>query len=984
MSKLHRIPESGNAPGPVVLDSTAFPNSLSPILESLDDSGNPAGEAGKRGYSQSADQAASKIDSLISTLEIPQTWALDGGLTGLAEAAARIGIHLDSTFLEKVTANAGSWHSAVRFGNGGITWPAAATDRAAATAATPTEATVASSSLLAASAVNLTFETRVAAAGDDIEQKASGSIASNVTDLELGVDGTTSQTVGLRFTGIDIPQGAIITSAYIQFQANEVKTGAASLLIKGEDSDDAGVFTAVKFNVSARTTTDASTAWAPDPWTTEGAHGLAERTPDLTAIVQEIVNRSGWAALNDMAFLITGTGTRTANSYEYSPTGAPLLHIEYQLPSLPVAFNTPPDTDPVANQIAELAAAGAPIGITASAADPDAGTTITYSLNDARFAIDASSGIVTRSAIGTLDFETQPSINLTVTATSSDGSTANQNFTIAVLNNPEPVAFNAPPDADTAVNRIAQNAAAGTAIGITASAKDSDAGSTVTYSIDDARFAINPSTGVITRSNAGTLNAQSEPSVNLTVTATSSDGSTDTHAFNVSITGAAPVIIETRVAAAGDDVEQKASGSISSNVTDLELGLDGTTSQTVGLRFTGIDIPKGAIITSAYIQFQANEVKTGATSLLVKGEDSDDSSPFTAVNFNVSSRATTDASSAWTPDPWTTVGAHGTAERTPDLTAIVQEIVNRSGWSALNDMAFLITGTGTRTADSFEYSPTGAPLLHIEYLPPSPPVAFNTPADADPVANQIAELAAAGAPIGITASAADPDAGSTVTYSLNDTRFAIDAGSWCHHALRHRHARLREPAVDQPDGDGDLVGRQHRQPELHPRRPQQSGAGHLQHAARRRHCRQPDRPGCRRRHGDRDHRLGQGFRCRLDGHLQHRRRALCHQRQHRRHHALGNRDAQCGLGAVNQSPRHRHFLRREHRRARLYRQRCCDGGAADIVSVRDLRRLWRHQSLRRESGVGDGPWLERRFRSHSGRQCLCTADPRWRHRPAIP
>ncbi|CAN7629592.1 metallophosphoesterase [Mesorhizobium sp. LjNodule214] len=783
MSKPPRIPESGNAPGPVVLDSTTFLNSLSPILEFSDDS-SLAGEAGKRDYGQSADQAASKIDSLISTLEITATWALDGGLKlpGLAEAAARIGIHLDNTFLDSVAANAGSWHSAVGLGNGGITWPAPASDRVADTTTTLTGATVASSSLLAASttAIDLTVETRVAAAGDDVEQKASGSIASNVTDLELAVDGTTSQTVGLRFTGIDIPKGAIITSAYIQFQANEVKTGATSLLVKGEDADDSSPFTTVSFNVSSRATTDASTAWAPDPWTTVGTHGVAERTPDLSAIVQEIVNRSGWAALNDMAFLITGTGTRTADSYEYNPAGAPLLHIEYQLPSPPVAFNTPPDADPVANQIAELAASGAPIGITASAADPDAGSTVTYSLNDARFAIDASSGVITRSANGTLDFETQPSINLTVTATSSDGSTANQNFTLAVLNNPEPVGFNTPPDADTAVDRIAQNAAAGTAIGITASAKDSDAGSTVTYSIDDARFAINASTGIITRSGTGTLNAVSEPSVNLTVTATSSDGSTDTHAFSVGVTGAAPVIVETRVAAAGDDVEQKSSGSISTNVTDLEMVVDGTTGQTVGVRFIGIDIPQGAIITSAYIQFQANEVKTGATSLLIKGEDADDASPFTSVSFNVSSRATTDASTAWAPDPWTTVGAHGLAQRTPDLSAVVQEIVNRSGWAALNDMAFMITGTGTRTADSYEYSPAGAPLLHIEYLlpgPVSPPVAFNTPPDADTTVNQIAELAAAGAPTGITASATDPDAGSTVTYSLNDSRFAIDASS---------------------------------------------------------------------------------------------------------------------------------------------------------------------------------------------------------------
>ncbi|MDX8522852.1 RTX toxin, partial [Mesorhizobium sp. VK23D] len=43
-------------------------------------------------------------------------------------------------------------------------------------------------------------------------------------------------------------------------------------------------------------------------------------------------------------------------------------------------------------------------------------------------------------------------------------------------------------------------------------------------------------TGVITRSGTGTLNAQSEPTINLHVTATSSDGSTDTHAFTVDVT----------------------------------------------------------------------------------------------------------------------------------------------------------------------------------------------------------------------------------------------------------------------------------------------------------------------------------------------------------------------------------------------------------------------------------------------------------------
>ena len=68
---------------------------------------------------------------------------------------------------------------------------------------------------------------------------------------------------------------------------------------------------------------------------------MAERTPDLKAIVQEIIDRGGWAALNDMAFMLTGTGTRTAKSYEGSATGAPLLHIEYYVPAAGLTITVP-------------------------------------------------------------------------------------------------------------------------------------------------------------------------------------------------------------------------------------------------------------------------------------------------------------------------------------------------------------------------------------------------------------------------------------------------------------------------------------------------------------------------------------------------------------------------------------------------------------------------------------------------------------------
>lgn len=174
-----------------------------------------------------------------------------------------------------------------------------------------------------------TFEKRVTAGIDDVEQNASGSMYVNSSDLELVTDGTNVQTVGIRFTWVNIPQGAVITNAYIQFQADEVSTVATSLVIRGEDADTAAAFTTANSNVSSRASTDATVHWTPAAWSTVGAAGLDQRTPDLSGIVQEIVDRGGWSALNNMVFVVTGSGTRTAESFEGTGAGAPLLHVDY-------------------------------------------------------------------------------------------------------------------------------------------------------------------------------------------------------------------------------------------------------------------------------------------------------------------------------------------------------------------------------------------------------------------------------------------------------------------------------------------------------------------------------------------------------------------------------------------------------------------------------------------------------------------------------
>jgi hypothetical protein len=174
-----------------------------------------------------------------------------------------------------------------------------------------------------------TFEVRVSASTDDAEEAASGSISLASSDLELVYDGS-NQLVGMRFNGVNIPPGANITNAYVQFQADETQTEATALTIQGQAIDNAPTFVSTTRNISSRTRTTASVAWAPVPWTTVGAAGPDQRTPNIAPIIQEIVNRSGWSSSNSLVVIITGTGHRTAEAYNGVPAAAPLLHVEYE------------------------------------------------------------------------------------------------------------------------------------------------------------------------------------------------------------------------------------------------------------------------------------------------------------------------------------------------------------------------------------------------------------------------------------------------------------------------------------------------------------------------------------------------------------------------------------------------------------------------------------------------------------------------------
>ena len=180
-------------------------------------------------------------------------------------------------------------------------------------------------------------------------------------------------------------------------------------------------------------------------------------------------------------------------------------------------------------------------------------------------------------------------------------------------------------------------------------------------------------------------------------------------------------VIDIRVGAGIDDAEEKPSGAVSLTSSDLELTTDGL-NQLVGLRFTEVSIPIGAIITDAWVQFQADETSSSTTQLTLRAEAKDNPASFSTANSNLSNRARTGSGVGWNPLPWPNINEASAAQRTPGIATVIQEVVSRPGWQAGQAIVVLIDGTGRRTAESFNGNASAAPLLHIEYIDGVPPV----------------------------------------------------------------------------------------------------------------------------------------------------------------------------------------------------------------------------------------------------------------------
>ncbi|MGM4905210.1 DUF4347 domain-containing protein [Tardiphaga sp. 866_E4_N2_1] len=253
---------------------------------------------------------------------------------------------------------------------------------------------------------------------------------------------------------------------------------------------------------------------------------------------------SEWTIVQSSSDPFTWTATRS-NPSSGNPVETDVLtnieKIQFSTGS-DILLNPPPsepvDNDGSPNVVSENAVNGTVVGITASSFDSDPTQTVTYSLlssANGRFAIDASTGVVTVANASLLDYETATSHTIIVQASDGSGTTTTS-FVISVIDGND--APGAPTDSNTAPNTVAEGAATGTLIGLTAAATDPNPGDTLTYSlVNDAggRFAIDPATGVVSVANGALIDYETATSHQITVQV--SDGEfTREQVFTIAVT----------------------------------------------------------------------------------------------------------------------------------------------------------------------------------------------------------------------------------------------------------------------------------------------------------------------------------------------------------------------------------------------------------------------------------------------------------------
>ncbi|QMU60364.1 MAG: hypothetical protein GKR92_01100 [Gammaproteobacteria bacterium] len=476
------------------------------------------------------------------------------------------------------------------------------------------------------------------------------------------------------------------------------------------------------------------------------------------------------------------------------------------------------DSDTTANSVNESASAGTSVGVTAFADDPDSADTVSYSLSSNpgnAFAINTSTGEVTVANPGALDFETNATMQIQVTATSSDGSSSNATFDISIGDDVDEFDISAVTDSDTTANSVNESASAGTSVGVTAFADDPDSADTVSYSLSSNpgnAFAINTSTGEVTVANPGALDFETNATMQIQVTATSSDGSSSNATFDISI---GDDVDEFDISAVTDSdttansVNESASAGTSVGVTAFADDPDSADTVSYSLSSNpgnafAINTSTGEVTvanpgaldfeTNATMQIQVTATSSdgsssNATFDISIGDDVDEFDISAVTDSDTTANSVNESASAGT-----SVGVTAFADDPDSADTVSYSLSSNPGNAfAINTSTGEVTVANPGaldfetnatmqiqvTATSSDGSSSNA-TFDISIGDDVDEFDISAVTDSDTTANSVNESASAGTSVGVTAFADDPDSADTVSYSLSSNpgnAFAINTST---------------------------------------------------------------------------------------------------------------------------------------------------------------------------------------------------------------
>jgi hypothetical protein len=518
-------------------------------------------------------------------------------------------------------------------------------------------------------------EVRVLDPNDDAEEESDGHIYLTSPDIDLS--NTTDRAVGLRFQNINVPRGAHITRAYIEFVAHNegaaTLSGPCRMVIRGEAGDDAQAFYGTNGEITARTQTTQEVVWDPVPaWDLDQKY----QTPDLSPIVQEIIGRAGWISGNSMVFIMPhDAGQRIAYSYDTDSAKAALLRIEYAQDNVPY----------IATDKTSLGASAyegySPLNDSLTITNLGLGL-MDYTLSE------NSSWLSLSSSGGSLAAGNSESFTVAYDTSSLAVGTHFTTITISAAGAPNsPVELQvsvtiAPPPVSQSCGNIpiyAENLVSPAILILL------DVSGSMSTLMDLTSAQANPQTPDLSPIVQEIVERQSWQSGNAMAfliegtgrrTAKSYDGqSGSAPLLHVEYNDGADHTLDIRVSQSEDDAEERLLEDwVHVTSADLEMVDDnGNGDQIIGVRFQNVSIPPNALITNAHIEFVIDESDSVATDLTIYGEDMDNAPAFANLDNNISGRTKTTAAVTWnTIEEWAGV----TQERRIDIgKEVISELV---------------------------------------------------------------------------------------------------------------------------------------------------------------------------------------------------------------------------------------------------------------------------------------------------------------------